>query len=284
MFDVHVIIQLTDDEKCLAMENIKDIIAVGFDSNKTIVFNNLDYMGGPLYHNVVRIAGAITTNAAQATFGFTGLDSIGKLHFASIQAAPSLSTSFPRVFDPQVSFPCLIPCAIDQDPYFRLTRHVAQKLSCPKPALLHSIFLPALTGVGKKMSSSEGHSAIFLDDTPQQIKKKINKYAFSGGRATVEEHRLLGGDLTKDIAFQYLTFFEPDDQKLAALAQAYMSGDLLSGDLKAACIVVLQRVVREHQKVMFACSSSRVFCLLEKQQRQMLTSSMIKAFFGDGRM
>ena len=40
--------------------------------------------------------------------------------------------------------PCLIPCAIDQDPYFRLTRDVAQKLKYPKPYLIHSKFFPAL--------------------------------------------------------------------------------------------------------------------------------------------
>lgn len=50
-------IQLTDDEKYLwkdlsledchryAVENAKDIIACGFDINKTFIFSDLDYMG-----------------------------------------------------------------------------------------------------------------------------------------------------------------------------------------------------------------------------------------------
>lgn len=50
-------IQLTDDEKYLwkdltledcnrfAVENAKDIIACGFDVNKTFIFSDLDYMG-----------------------------------------------------------------------------------------------------------------------------------------------------------------------------------------------------------------------------------------------
>ena len=41
---------------------------------------------------------------------------------------------------------CLIPCAIDQDPYFRMTRDVAPVLKFKKPALLHSTFFPALQG------------------------------------------------------------------------------------------------------------------------------------------
>ena len=44
---------------------------------------------------------------------------------------------------------------------------------------------------------------------------QINKYAFSGGRDTIEEHRKLGGNTDVDVAYQYLTFFLEDDDKLA---------------------------------------------------------------------
>ena len=36
--------------------------------------------------------------------------------------------------------------AIDQDPYFRVTRDVAPRLGWKKPALVHSKFFPALQG------------------------------------------------------------------------------------------------------------------------------------------
>ncbi len=39
---------------------------------------------------------------------------------------------------------CLIPCAIDQDPYFRMTRDVAPRMGHHKPALIESRFFPAL--------------------------------------------------------------------------------------------------------------------------------------------
>lgn len=43
---------------------------------------------------------------------------------------------------------------------------------------------------------------------------QINKYAFSGGGATVEEHKEKGGNCDVDVAFQYLTFFMEDDDRL----------------------------------------------------------------------
>lgn len=71
--------------------------------------------------------------------------------------------------------PCLVPCAIDQDPYFRMTRDVAARLKLPKPALLHATFLPALQGAQNKMSASDPNASIFLNDTPKQIKNKVSK-------------------------------------------------------------------------------------------------------------
>ena len=48
----------------------------------------------------------------------------------------------------------------------------------------------------------------------QIYKKKIMKYAFSGGKETIDEHRKHGGNPDVDISYQWLTFFEPDDNKL----------------------------------------------------------------------
>jgi tryptophanyl-tRNA synthetase len=146
-------------------------------------------------------------------------DNIGKIHFAAIQAAPSFSNSFPHIFGTTRDVPCLIPCAIDQDPYFRLTRDVAGRLKYPKPTLLHAKFFPALQGPQTKMSASDANSGIFMTDTPAQIKNKIVRQGFSGGRETEEEHRRLGGDPDVDVAYQYLSFFLDDDEELAQMAK-----------------------------------------------------------------
>lgn len=262
VFDVPLVIQLTDDEKFLwkdlkmeecqrlGWENVKDIIALGFDVKKTFIFADLTFMGQcpSFYQNVIRIQKCVTFNQVKGIFGFDDSSPIGKIGFPAVQAAPSFSSSFPFIFGDKKKVPCLIPCAIDQDPYFRMTRDVAPRLGYLKPALLHSSFFPALQGAQTKMSASDANSSIFLTDTPKQIKTKINKYAFSGGQATVEEHKEKGGDCDIDISFQYLRFFLDDDEKLEKIRQDYSSGELLSGFLKKELIDILTPLVLQHQE------------------------------------
>jgi len=271
-FDVPLVIQLTDDEKFLwknleletcenlAKLNSKDIIACGFDMDRTFIFSDLNYIPAckEFYWNMLRIQKAVTYNQIKGIFGFGDSDAMGKISFPAIQASPSFSGSFPQIFNNNKDVPCLIPCAIDQDPYFRMTRDVAPRLNPPglpkgskglkKPALLHSVFFPALQGSATKMSASDSTSSIFLTDTKNEIKKKINKYAFSGGQTDIETHRKLGGDTEIDIAYQYLRFFLEDDDELAQLGEKYRKGEILSGEMKARCIEVLQELVAEHQE------------------------------------
>ncbi|EDO16027.1 hypothetical protein Kpol_495p25 [Vanderwaltozyma polyspora DSM 70294] len=261
VFDVPLVIELTDDEKFLfkqkltindvkkyARENAKDIIAVGFNPENTFIFSDLEYMGKGFYETVVRVSRQITGSTAKAVFGFTDSDCIGKIHFASIQIASAFPSSFPDVLGLPEKTPCLIPCAIDQDPYFRVCRDVADKLKFHKPALIHSKFFPALQGSTTKMSASNETSAIFMTDTPKQIQKKINKYAFSGGQVSVELHRELGGNPDIDVAYQYLSFFKDDDEFLKECADKYRAGELLSGEMKKICIETLQEFVLAFQE------------------------------------
>ncbi|XP_063804717.1 tryptophan--tRNA ligase, cytoplasmic [Pseudophryne corroboree] len=261
-FDVPLVVQMTDDEKYLwkdltiekayqyTIENAKDIIACGFDVDKTFIFSDLEYMGqsSGFYRNVVQVQKHVTFNQVKGIFGFTDSDCIGKISFPAIQAAPSFSSSFPEIFHGRKDIQCLIPCAIDQDPYFRMTRDVAPRISCLKPALLHSTFFPALQGAQTKMSASDPNSSIFLTDTAKQIKTKINKHAFSGGKDTVEEHRKYGGNCEVDVCCMYLTFFLEDDEKLEKIKQDYASGALLTGELKKTLIETLQPMIAAHQE------------------------------------
>lgn len=125
-----------------------------------------------MYQNIIRIQKCVTFNQVKGIFGFGDSDPIGKIGFPACQAAPSFSSTFPFIFG-TAKVQCLIPCAIDQDPYFRMTRDVAPRIGFPKPALLHSAFFPALQGAKTKMSASDVNSAIFLTDTAKQIKTKV---------------------------------------------------------------------------------------------------------------
>ncbi|KAI3842920.1 hypothetical protein MKW92_046703 [Papaver armeniacum] len=269
-FKVPLVIQLTDDEKCLwknlpveetqrlARENAKDIIACGFDITRTFIFSDFDYVGGAFYKNMIKVAKCITFNQVHGIFGFTPEDHIGKISFPPVQAVPSFPSSFPHLFTGKDNLRCLIPCAIDQDPYFRMTRDVAPRIGYQKPALIESSFFPALQGDTGKMSASDPNSAIYVTDSAKDIKNKINRYAFSGGRDSVEEHRLRGANLEVDIPFKYLTFFLDDDTELEHIKQEYGSGRMLTGEIKKRLTEVLTQLVERHCKARAAVTDAMV--------------------------
>ena len=129
-FDVPLVIQITDDEKYLYKQdlkleqtiemgksNIKDIIAFGFNPEKTFIFSDMDYIQH-LYPNVLKMQKHVTYNQIKGIFGVNESSNSGKVAFPAVQAAPSFSNSFPHIFGKNTKVPCLIPQAIDQDPYF----------------------------------------------------------------------------------------------------------------------------------------------------------------------
>ncbi|MBU2458779.1 MAG: tryptophan--tRNA ligase [Nanoarchaeota archaeon] len=230
-----------DTEKFLN-ENMLDVIALGFDPKKThfiIDTKNADLM----YKEACKVAKKITFSMVKSSFGLNEQSNVGSIFYTSMQAVPAF---LPSVIKGK-EIPCLIPHAIDQDPHFRLTRDIMPKLGHYKPASIQCLFLPPLSGAEGKMSSSED-MAIFTTDSPKEVEKKIKKYAFSGGRDTIEEHRKKGGNPDIDVSFQYLKmFFEPDDKKLAQIEKDYRSGKLLTSELKEYLIEKINAFLKEHQ-------------------------------------
>lgn len=238
-FNVDLVIQITDDEKYLfrdldlenvkkyTRENILDILSVGFNPEKTHVLVDTEN-AGLLYNNAVKVARHITASAAKAVFGFTDSDSIGKYFFTSIQAVPAFILSEIK----GENIRCLIPHAIDQDAHFRLARDVLPKLGYYKPSSIISKFIPSLKG-GGKMSSSDLTSGIFLDDDRKTVRKKLMKYAFSGGQTTAEEQRKYGANPDVDFSFNVFRMLENDVSVTAKVYDEYKSGKILSGEMKA---------------------------------------------------
>merc|ERR1712232_87027 len=214
--------------------------------------------------------GAITYNTAKGAFGFDGSSNIGQSASPAIQAAPSFPSSFSKPLGDDLplankdrtgaadNMACLIPCAIDQDPYFRVTRDTAHKLVPKghplkgKPSLIHSKFFPPLQGVTGKMSGSNTNSAIYLPDPPEEIEQKVMNHALSGGRQTLKEHCEKGADLDVDVSFQWLRFFLEDDKEIAHIAEMYGKGHgdktMKTGDVKKRLVKELQKIVKEHQE------------------------------------
>ncbi|KAG7382364.1 hypothetical protein PHYPSEUDO_004989 [Phytophthora pseudosyringae] len=259
VFDVPLVIQLTNDEKFLfkdqtleqsevmAWENAKDIIACGFDVKKTFIFANTDYIK-EMYPQILKVQKCVTYNQVRGIFGFTGSDNIGKSAFPAVQAVPSFSETFPVVLGGRKGLRCLIPHAIDQDPYFRMTRDVAPRIGYLKPASMHSKFFPALQGSTTKMSASKASTTIYISDSPEDIANKIKKYAFSGGGETKADHEKYGANLEADIPYQYLSFMLEDDEELERIGREYGAGRMMSGEVKQKLIDVMAEYTLDFQK------------------------------------
>jgi tryptophanyl-tRNA synthetase len=85
VFDVPLVFMLTDDEKALfnekltfetalefAMENARDIIALGFDVKKTFLYSDLKYVSNHILMNAWEFSKYIPFNQVRGAFGFDG--------------------------------------------------------------------------------------------------------------------------------------------------------------------------------------------------------------------
>ncbi|KAH7543403.1 hypothetical protein FEM48_Zijuj02G0180300 [Ziziphus jujuba var. spinosa] len=261
-FKVPLVIQLTDDEKCMwkdlsvegsqrfPRENAKDIIACGFAVTRTFIFSfsDFDYMGG-LYEifraglsrrtlqrfqsvsHVIRLRVFLVSRVKiilEKCFFLLFRYSEHNMN-CDLQAASSFPSSFPHLFNGRDQLRCLIPCAIDQDPNFRMTQDVAPRIGYHKPALIESSFFPAL-------------------------QNRINKYAFSGGQDSIEKHRQLGANLEVDIPVKYLSFFHDDDVEIEHIKKV---------EVKKRLIEILTELVERHLRSRAAVTDEMVDAFME---------------------
>ncbi len=253
-FGAELYFQMTDDEKFLfspsltleqtnamSYENALDVIALGFDPDKTFIFSDLDY-AKTLYRESLKVAKKLTFSTAKAVFGFDNSSNVGQIFFTSVQSVPAF---LPSVRSGK-NVPCLIPYGIDQDAHFRVCRDILPRLGFYKPAAIHCKFLSGLKGPGTKMSASMPDSVIFTTDSAKEAKAKIMK-AFSGGAASLEEHRKKGGNPDVDVACQYLYYmFEEDDEKAGEIFNGYRTGAITSGEVKNMLAAKVARFLEKH--------------------------------------
>ncbi len=238
-FGSKLLFQITDDEKYLynigitketisnyTYENILDIIAIGFNPKLTRIIIDTKHINH-LYPIATEIARKITFSTAKAVFGFTNATNIGMIGFPPIQAAPCF---LPSIIE-KVPTPVLIPAAIDQDPYWRVTRDIAEKLGFYKPAQIHSKFLPSLSRL-YKMSSSKPETAILTIDEPEIIEKKVLS-AFTGGQPTISLQKKLGANADICPVYWYLKYFFDDEKESFERYIKCKSGNLLCGECKS---------------------------------------------------
>jgi tryptophanyl-tRNA synthetase len=254
-FKTRLYFQMTDDEKFVVDDDAKlkqttkygydnalDLIALGFKPEDTFIIYDIQDID-LLYDIALEVAKRITYSTAKATFGFQESTNLGWIFWPAVQAVPCFIHK--KLTGENV--PALIPAAIDQDPYWRITRDIAPKLGYFKPAQIHSRFLPGL-GVGGKMSASEPETAIFTVDPPDVVKRKVWN-AFTGGKGTLAEQRKTGANPDVCSIYQYFLFlFEEDDKKLLEREQQCRTGKMPCGDCKKELTERINKFLSEHQK------------------------------------
>ena len=240
---------LEESRKIAIEEYIKNYIALGLKpENCEIYFQSARSEDGEKANAYYRLQNLLARHATFNEFkAVYGEISPGKMISALLQGADMLHPQLEEFENP---CPVLVPVGIDQDPHLRLARGMARRLKMFKFEPLSSSYHKFIPGLkGGKMSASDSTSYIALTDSFAEVKLKINKYAFSGGRDTLEEHRRLGGNPDVDVSFQYLkAFFEPDDSKLMKIEKDYRSGKLLTGELKNYTIEKINKFLAEVQK------------------------------------
>lgn len=100
---------------------------------------------------------------------------------------------------------------------------------------------------GGKMSSSVPESCIFLTDDPAVAVEKLMR-AKTGGRATQEEHRRLGGIPQECAVYEILLFhLVEDDGEMEEICSECVSGRRTCGECKRYASELLREFLADHQ-------------------------------------
>lgn len=249
-----VYIPISDDEKFLtrdeslqsiqnyARENIRDILAIGFDPSKTRIIIDIDD-SSVIYPLATKFASDLTTSEVDAVYGDS--DNIGEVFYPSVQVSHLL---LPQLVYGEHS--SVMISGYDQDPHVRIARDIADKSRYPvsKPGCLLSKHAPSLTDPNNKMSSSGAEPIITLNDTKEELEEKIMKHAYSGGKKSKEKHIEEGGIPSQDVPYKLLYYlFEEDDEKVRELHDNYKKGEILSGEMKQILVNRVSEFLKEHR-------------------------------------
>jgi tryptophanyl-tRNA synthetase len=230
-------------------EYLTNYVALGLDLKKCDFYfqskRSKDGVKASAYYKLANmLARHATFNEFRSIYGEI---TPAKMTSALLQASDILHAELPEFEGPM---PLVVPVGADQDPHLRLSRDLSKRIKEFKFVQVSSTYNKFMPGLkGGKMSSSDENSYIALTDSPEVAVKKIKKYAFSGGKETLEEHRKKGGDPDVDVSFQMLLYgMEPDDTKLQKIYDDYKSGKLLSGELKKILAGKMSSFLKRHYK------------------------------------
>jgi tryptophanyl-tRNA synthetase len=226
-----LVIQITDDEKFMRKShltfdkiseyteaNIRDILALGFDPEKTFILRqskcadlNVPFLAA--------MSAQMSLHVVNNLFGFSSGHNVGYVVFPAKQIAPAFGPYFRGLLAKPRDTVCLIPCGREQDPYFRAAREVAKKLKIRRPSTIYGRLIPGLDGKAK-MSASVPDSAIYLTDSPDDVRAKVMKAG--------------------DVVMQLLTALDDDDE----FVQRLRHDSLENGEAPMTLQVAKERLIR----------------------------------------
>jgi tryptophanyl-tRNA synthetase len=220
-------VSLEEGKKRALEFHIPAYIALGLDIEKTNF-----YLQSENKHvsNLAAICSQkVTENEFRAIYG--------SVHPSKVMSA---FTQMGDILYPQLEekMPGIIPVGIDQAPHIRMVRDVARRLKQEYgfflPSALYNKYTSALDGSFKMSKSADDMGKIEIPEKDLGLlEKKINK-TLTGGRATREEQREKGGEISKCIVYEYCkNHFIKDDAVLKNMYEECVGGINLCGECKA---------------------------------------------------
>lgn len=225
-------------------EYIANYIALGLKRKNSRIYFQTNHQKE--YYRLIQLfSRKVTMAELKATYG-DDIDT-GKIISVLTQMADILHLQLPEFGGFRE---VLVPVGPDQDPHLRLTRDVADRFSNElkliPPASTYHRFMSGLDG--GKMSSSRPVSYIALTDPPEVASKKIMN-SLTGGRATAEEQRRLGGQPEKCPVYEMFAYhLISDDNELGKIYSDCKSGKMLCGECKRIAREKLVKFLADHQK------------------------------------
>ena len=222
-----------------AVSNLADFLALGLDEKNAYIYKQSQE------RRVMNMAYLFSKRATPSMLKAIYGERNYSLYFAALTQVGDIL--LPQHKDFGGPKRVIVPVGVDQDPHIRFARDIAFKEKLILPGATYHRIMRSLKGESK-MSKRDPASTLSLSDAPEVAKKKLMS-AFSGGRATAEEQKRLGGDISKDMLYEVMKFhFAPDDKVLDEMRLDMETGRLLTGEYKLKYIPIILDWLKAHQE------------------------------------
>lgn len=221
---------------------IPQVIAMGFDLSKTKILLETQYP--EMYRIACTFGHYVGVNQLTSAFGKQSASTASQTFYrGAVQLATIL---LPQLAELGGNKNVLVPVSADQHPYILLARDVANKMGMVPPSEVVIPFLQSHKDPLTKMSSSKPETSIYLSDSAEVVRSKINK-AYTGAVSSLEGHTRLGAIPEIDSCFQILRYHHPDSKFVDGVYSEYKRGMLKASELKGITVEFVNSLLRNLQ-------------------------------------